>query len=388
MFGSRNPGSFTGKLFSAAINAAERRLYSDHFNVSNRSPYDVIYADGIMSVRHYYPLEVDEITVGTEPMSVAPDRHPVPLILVPPLAATSMIFDLLPQRSVVRYFLARGFDVYLIDWGEVTADHSDLSLETYVLDWMPAALTAVRERSGQQDVSVFAYCMGGLLALMYAAVSQDRHIRNMVTVASPVDMHQMGIAGGFLSAIYRPARVVSEVLNFSLMDLPARYFHVPGWFNSLAFKLTNPIGSAVSSLELAINMWDREYVKVHSTMQKWFNEMVDYPGETIKGMVVHMALNNSMARGNFKLGGSNASFDNIHCAILAFAGDTDRIVRIPSAHKVLDIVSSEDREFCVVPGGHAGVFAGASAPENTWRISADWLDQRSGEKRQEIKDKN
>ena len=63
---------------------------------------------------------------------------------------------------------------------------------------------------------------------MYAAVSQDRHIRNMVTVASPVDMHQMGIAGGFLSAIYRPARVVSEVLNFSLMDLPARYFHVPG----------------------------------------------------------------------------------------------------------------------------------------------------------------
>ena len=156
----------------------------------------------------------------------------------------------------------------------------------------------------------------------------------------------------------------------------------------MAFKLTNPIGSAVSSLELAINMWDREYVKVHSTMQKWFNEMVDYPGETIKGMVVHMALNNSMARGNFKLGGSNASFDNIHCAILAFAGDTDRIVRIPSAHKVLDIVSSEDREFCVVPGGHAGVFAGASAPENTWRISADWLDQRSGEKHQEIKDKN
>ena len=48
-----------------------------------------------------------------------------------------------------------------------------------------------------------------------------------------------------------------------------------------------------------------------------------------------------------------------------------------AARKVLDIVSSEDKEFCVVPGGHAGVFAGSRAPENTWNISADWLFDRS-----------
>lgn len=373
----RRKDSLTGKLFSAAVHSVERRLFSENFNVSNRTPFDTIYRDGIMSVRHYRPLEDDEIMVGNEPLSVAPERHTVPVVLVPPLAATAMIFDLLPQRSVVRYLLARGFDVYLIDWGDVTADHSNLSLETYVLDWMPAALDAVRQDSDEQDVSIFAYCMGGLLSLMYAAATQDRCIRNMVTVASPVDMHQMGIAGGVLSAIYRPARIVSEALNISLLDMPARYFHIPGWMNSLAFKLTNPVGSLVSSLELLVNLWDREYVKVHTTMQKWFDEMVDYPGETIKGMVVHMALNNSMARGRLKLGGEQATFDRIDCAILAFAGDSDRIVSIPSAHKVLDIVASRDREFCVVPGGHAGVFAGASAPENTWRISADWLSSRS-----------
>lgn len=373
----RRKDSLTGKVLSAAVHAVERRLFSENFNVSNRTPFEIIHRDGIMSVRHYHPLDVDEIHVGNEPLSVTPERHRIPVVLVPPLAATSMIFDLLPQRSVVRYLLARGFDVYLIDWGEVTADHSNLSLETYVLDWMPAALDAVRRDSGQQALSIFAYCMGGLLSLMYAAATQDRHIRNMVTVASPVDMHQMGIAGGVLSAIYRPAQVVSQALNISLLDMPARYFHIPGWMNSLAFKLTNPVGSLVSSLELLVNLWDREYVKVHTTMQKWFDEMVDYPGETIKGMVVHMALNNGMARGQLKLGGENATFDRIDCAILAFAGDSDRIVSIPSAHKVLEIVASEDQEFCVVPGGHAGVFAGGSAPENTWRISADWLAARS-----------
>jgi polyhydroxyalkanoate synthase len=53
------------------------------------------------------------------------------------------------------------------------------------------------------------------------------------------------------------------------------------------------------------------------------------------------------------------------------------LVSVLAARKVLEIVSSEDKEFCVVPGGHAGVFAGSKAPENTWSISADWLEIRS-----------
>ena len=46
-----------------------------------------------------------------------------------------------------------------------------------------------------------------------------------------------------------------------------------------------------------------------------------------------------------------AKFEKINCAILAFAGDTDKLVSIRAARKVLDIVSSEDKQFCVVPGG-------------------------------------
>lgn len=373
----REKPSLTEKAFWTMINAVERRLFSDRFIVSNKTPYEIIHRDGIMSVRHYLPLEDDEIQVGDTRIPVASERHRVPVVLIPPLAATAMIFDLLPQRSLVRYFLARGFDVYLIDWGEVEAEHHDLSLENYVLDWMPAALDAVRADSGEKELSLYAYCMGGLLALMYAAVSQDRDVRNMVTVASPVDMHQVGIAGRVLSLVYRPAQIVSQLLNISLMDLPARFVHVPGWFNSFVFKLTNPIGSVISSLELLVNLWDREYVKEHTTMSQWFNKMVDYPGETIKGMVVHMGLNNRMARGRMRLGDREAEFKQIRCSILAFAGEGDKLVSIRSAHKVLDIVSSEDKEFCVVPGGHAGVFAGSHAPENTWAMGADWLAARS-----------
>lgn len=368
---------FADKLFWSILNGVEQYVSVENFIVSNLSPYDEILSDGIMSVRHFHSLKELEIDIAGEKMPVSKKQYKVPLVLIPPLAATSMIFDLMPHRSIVRFFLAKGFDVYLIDWGDVTADHSNISLETYVMDWMPKALESVRECSQQKELSIFSYCMGGLLSLMYLATSEDKNVKNLITVASPVDMHQSGVAGKVLSAIYQPAQAISNILNFSLMDLPARYFHVPGWTSSLVFKMTNPMGLVISSYEKFLNLWDRDYLEESLTMSQWFDDMVDYPGETIREMSVNMMINNKMASGKMNIGNTRAEFNRIQCSILAFAGDSDKLVSTVSARKVLDIVSSEDKEFCIVPGGHAGVFAGSKAPENTWSISADWLAGRS-----------
>ena len=368
---------FADKLFWSILNGVEQYVSVENFIVSNLSPYDEILSDGIMSVRHYHSLEESEIEMAGEKMPVSKKQFKVPVVLIPPLAATSMIFDLMPHRSIVRFFLAKGFDVYLIDWGDVTADHSNISLETYVMDWMPKALESVRECSQQKQLSIFSYCMGGLISLMYLATSEDTNVKNLITVASPIDMHQSGVAGKVLSAIYQPAQAISNILNFSLMDLPARYFHVPGWTSSLVFKMTNPMGLVISSYEKFLNLWDRDYLEESLTMSQWFDDMVDYPGETIREMSVNMMINNKMASGKMNIGSARAEFSRVQCSILAFAGDTDKLVSALSARKVLDIVSSEDKEFCIVPGGHAGVFAGSKAPENTWSISADWLAGRS-----------
>lgn len=373
---SRSPGLLQKALWSV-LNGIEQVVAAENFNISNQSDFDEIYADRILSVKHYRPLEDDEIEIGSQLVPVSRRQHRTPLLLVPPLAATAMIFDLMPHRSIVRFFLAHGFDVYLVDWGDVTADHSDLSLETYVLEWMPEVVRSVKECSGNEEISIFAYCMGGLLSLMYLATNGDDDVRNLITVASPIDMHESGAAGRVMSAVYGPTQAISKVLNFSLLDMPARFFHVPGWASSLAFKMTNPVGTVVNSLEKYVNLWDREYLEESVTMSKWFDDMVDYPGETIKDMAVHMMLKNKMAKGKMRIGKSKAEFERIQCSILAFAGDSDSLVSPTAARKVLDIVSSEDKEFHVVPGGHAGVFAGSRAPENTWAISADWLADRS-----------
>src|SRR5690606_41602260 len=52
------------KAFWFTLNALERRLFSENLIVSNLTPYEEIYRQGIMSVRHYLPLEESDIQVG------------------------------------------------------------------------------------------------------------------------------------------------------------------------------------------------------------------------------------------------------------------------------------------------------------------------------------
>ena len=72
-------------------------------------------------------------------------------------------------------------------------------------------------------------------------------------------------------------------------------------------------------------------------------------------------------------------------AVLAYWTDVSPNARkwaIRAARELMHLVGARDKRFEVVPGGHAGVFAGSKAPDHTWRLIADWLLPRSGRMRQ------
>ena len=116
--------------------------------------------------------------------------------------------------------VAAGFKVYLIDWGKPKKEHAHLGLKDYSHDMMGTALEKIRRHSGSQDLSLMGWCMGGLLCLLYQGQVQDKHIRNMVTVASPIDMESgSGLVAGLSGAgagAERPGALVSNYSNFRL----------------------------------------------------------------------------------------------------------------------------------------------------------------------------
>lgn len=372
--------SYRSKLESgwrAVSHAVERRRHPQRFILNDKTPWVEIYRDGIMAVRHYTLPAMDAITVDGQTVPVSEQRHRIPVLLVPALGIQPWTWDLMPSRSMVRYLMARGYDVYLLDWGKPSLSQRSLGLDTYVNEWMPAAVKSVCEHAEADEVSLVGYCMGGLLCLMYLGAWPDAPVRNLSTIASPVNFHKSGPFGTIMALMSYPALKAHDWFQLRLEPLDTKLFHIPGSLLSLAFKMTNPPGVVSSYLDLVRNISDREYVTEYMTLGQWFNDMVDYPGATVREVIEKMVIRNSLAGGRIHIGERTADFNNIRCSLLAFAGTSDRIVSVHAARDIMRLTASTDKRFEVVPGGHAGVFAGSKAPSHAWRAIADWLAARS-----------
>ena len=211
-----------------------------------------------------------------------------------------------------------------------------------------------------------------------ASHPEDDKIANLISIASPIDMHKANpITGPMSQLLSMPASFIKNKTGFRLDEMGNNKFHVDGKTLSWLFKMTNPLGVLSSYVELIRNLADDDYVARYMTMNEWFTNMPDYPGATVQDMMRKMGLYNRMAKGKLKIGNRVANFASIKSNILAFAGDNDKIVSIAGARAIMSIVGSTDKTFHIVPGGHAGVFTGSKAVHTTWSISKDWLQLRS-----------
>lgn len=365
------------RVLAVADNAFDWLFLREILIKSGLTPFNVIYKGDPMSVRYYALPETQIELADGSVMPVERKQHALPLLLVPPLGVTTETFDLLPQRSLVRYLAARGFRTYLIDWGTPQRRHAHLGMKDYAGDMMGEAIAAVRAHSGSKDISLMGWCMGGLLCLLHSGLSHDRNIRNLVTVASPIDLRGGGIVARAASALNTPARLIRKFTSFRLHNLAPIRLHAPGWLTTLAFKLTDPLSSITTYWDLITRLWDREFVESYSTTSDYLNHMLDYPGGVIQDMVVKVAVDNSLAAGRVPFGDQVAQLDRIKAALLVYAGAGDNLVPPEIARKIIDIVAAKDKEFRIAPGGHMGVILGGKAQREVWAGAADWLAPRS-----------
>jgi polyhydroxyalkanoate synthase len=378
-FSPRSLANLNRRAARSLGNGLEWVFQRDRLIKSGKTWYELVYDGDPMAVRYYGLPDEPSVTLpdGSD-MAVRRDQHAIPLILVPPLGVTTETFDLMPQRSLVRYMAARGFKTYMVDWGRPQKQHAHLGLYDYAHRMLGKAVEKVRAHSGSQEVSLFGWCMGGLLCLMHQGLNADPHIRNIVTVASPIDLRGGGMVAQAAQLIDAPARLVRKYTNLRLQMLDPRAFNIPPWMTTLAFKLTDPVGSVTTYWDLITRLSDREFVESHTTTSAYLNNMLMYPGGVVRDMTEKMAIDNTLATGKLDLGeGKIADLANIHSSLLVYAGDRDHLVAAEIASRSLDLVASQDKCFRVAPGGHMGVILGGTAYRAVWSESADWLAERS-----------
>ncbi len=328
-------------------------LVRDPAAVVGRTPYEVVHKHDKLEVRRY---QLGRVRAS----------HQLPILLVPPLMVKPFIYDLLPERSLVAFLLQRGFRVYVVDFGEPDQADQLVRLDHYILDWMPEACEAVRRDSGIRPLSLFGYCMGGIFCLTHTAANEDRDVRNIVCLAVPLDMSKMGLLAW-----------VAKLAGSQVDSIARRLGNVPGGLSSTAFRLLTPAKNFTRYADLFLNLWNEEFVNGFDAMNQWVSQFIDYPRDAFIQFNREFLQRNKLARGQLTLRGKVADLRRIEANLLVFAGKTDQIAPPASVRPLLDKVSSADKTFLLVPGGHMGVLAGAQAPTQVWEPMAKWLAARS-----------
>ena len=341
-------------------------LQREPTDVVDRTPFDIVFEQDKLQVRHYRPLKLDQdIELGREVMHVDADLHPIPILLIPPLMVRPFIFDLTAKRSLVRTLLREGFNVYIVDFGVPDKADEAVRLEHYVMDWVPAAIDAVLRHSRAKQLTLYGYCMGGLFALLHTSVHKDPRVHSIVTIGSPIDAHKMG-----------PLAVIVRLGHGQVDFISRKLGNVPGPVSSAAFRMMTPFKSLTRYGDLFVNMWNDEYVNGFDAVTAWTDNFIDYPGEAFRQVLNDFMLGNKFKDGTWEFAGKVADLSVITCPVLAFAGRTDNVVPPAAAKELLTLLGSTDKSFVEAPGGHMGVCAGREAPRAVWLPSARWLAAR------------
>ena len=134
-----------------------------------------------------------------EPMTREVYRRP--LLILPPWINKYYILDLREKNSFIRWALEQGHTVFVVSWVNPDERHAGKSFEDYMLEGPLAMLDAIEQATGEREVNVIGYCLGGTLlasTLGYMVEKSDDRIKSATFFVALLDFSNPGELGVFV----------------------------------------------------------------------------------------------------------------------------------------------------------------------------------------------
>jgi polyhydroxyalkanoate synthase len=316
------------------------------------TPKELVYARGTMRLYHYLP-QTDEV-------------YRVPLLIVMSLVSKPYIFDLTPGQSFIEHLVQAGFDVYLIDWGTPRHEHRTLGIDDYVADLLPDCIAQVQAHSGEQEISLVGYCLGGIFTTLYAAREHGGPLKNLLLLATPINGEGMVLQRKLLTSQGLDADLLVDTLG-----------NIPSSMIEGAFHMLRPLQKASGQATLLNNASDPEFVKAHLRIVRWGADALPFPGEAFRQLAKDFVLDNKIVKGQMTVRGTNCDLGRIRVPLLHVLAEHDHVVPAAASADVVRLAGSKDKQELVIKGGHVSLVAGMGAVTRTWPRIVEWLASRS-----------
>jgi polyhydroxyalkanoate synthase len=297
----------------------------------------------------------------------APRRRAAPVLLVPPLAAPAICFDLRRGCSLAEHLVLSGRRTYLLEYGDIQFADRELGLEHWVEDVIPAAIRAASADAGGKRVRLVGWCLGGILTLLAHAWEADLPIEAAALVASPWDFSKVP-----LIAPLRPIDAMTR--GWLVTQLYRGMGGAPAPFVKRGYQLAGVNKYVMKPWTIVSNLDDRELLAQIEAVDAFMDRMHAYPGRTFGQLYHRFFRTNDLADGRLALTDGTIDLAGATIPLLAIAGRGDGIAPVAACHHLGELVPNATVTLENAPGGHLGVLTGRAARGSTWRLLDAFLD--------------
>ena len=299
-----------------------------------------------------------------------------PVLLVTPLAAPALCFDLRRGCSLVEHFVSGGRPTYLVEYGEVSFRDRNLGMEHWIEEVIPTAIREVSAHAGGRPVHVIGWSLGGIFSLLAAADDPDLPLGSLSVLGSPFDVSLVPLV-----APLRPLLNLAPGAGRGLITRGYQAFGgAPKPLVKWAFQLSSFQKLVTKPVALATHLDDADFLAQVEAVDRFTANMIAYPGRTFGQLYHRFVKGNGLVDGTFETDERTIALADITAPVLVFGGANDGIAPVPAVRAVLPLLSgSQEVRFEIVPGGHLGMLTGRAARGTTWAVLDEWISQWSSD---------
>ena len=365
-----------GKL---KVSMTDREAFEIGKNIAT-TPGKVVYQNELMQLIQYTPTTRQV------------DRRP--LLIIPPWINKFYILDLQPKNSFIKFCLDQGKTVFVISWVNPDERHRDLGWESYMTLGPLAALDAIEEATGEAEVNVIGYCIGGTLlatVLGHMAATGDHRFTSATFFTSIMDFEEAGELTLFVDE-EQLAKIERQMEEKGYLDAGA----MAATFNLM--RANDLIWSFVvgnyllgkEALPFDLLYWNSDSTRMPAATHRYYlrnmyqrNLLKEPGGLTLKGTPIDLS---KVETPVFLLSAREdhiAPWRNTYTAAGLYAGPV-RFVLAGSGHiaGVINPAASTKYGFCTneaLPADPEAWLEGATQhPGSWWPTWADWQTQFAG----------
>ena len=283
------------------------------------------------------------------------------IFMIPSMINGPEILDILPDgRSLVRWLVKHGFDVFLFEWGHMQDDPELSTIESAVGVKLSRAVAWLKS---EIDTPLFGmgYCMGGLF-LAASEILNLTAFDGLIFIATPWDF-KAGAKGCFAEAI--TAWAPDGLRRVGHLD------YLPNEWLQMIFAGVDPAQVARKFSALADMKEGSADEMIFVAVEDWVNGGDNLPSGVVQQAVKNWYLDNKVVSGQWTIKRKKIDARKIKKPCLVIIPAKDKIVPPASARPLAKQIKNAD--ILIPECGHISMMVGNRAEKEVWKPMRDWV---------------